>query len=86
MKRKERGRKPDPGDDGRIIAPMNVDGMPWHTTEKTEPEAKAPAEPMTRREMHRYMFSAVGAGLLIVLVFGLAGAAFILFLTQVVFR
>jgi hypothetical protein len=86
MKPRECPRRHDPLDDGRIIAPMNIDGMPWHTTEKTEPDAKAPVGQLTRRELRRYMFSAVGAGLLIVMVFGLAGAAFILFLTQVVFR
>lgn len=27
---KERKRKQYDDDDGRVIAPMNVDGMPWH--------------------------------------------------------
>ncbi len=76
-----------PDDDGRTIAPMDGEGMPWRAPNRPRMEAPAAhAEPVDGRTLRRAMFSAVGAGLLITLVFGAAGAAFILFCTQVWFR
>ena len=73
------------GDDGRVIAPMNVEGMPWYrAAEPTKPNPNA--EPLSGKNLWRYTFSAVGAGLLIVLAFGTAGAAFIWFCTNIWFR
>lgn len=64
------------GEEDRVIAPMNVEGMPWY--QSGEPAPQNPnAEKMSTRNLIRYAFSAVGAGLLIVFIFGLAGAAFI---------
>lgn len=78
----------DPRDDREeehVVAPMNVEGMPWYQPE--EPTAKNPnAEPMTRRQALRYTLYAVGAGLLVVGVFATAGAAFIWFCINVWFR
>ena len=81
------GRPPE--DDGRTIASMNIEGMPWHTvTPSPAPETHgAPGtEPLRGKALRQYMVSAVGAGLLVTLLFGAAGAALILFCTQVWFR
>ena len=64
---------------------MNVEGMPWYREGKPAPK-NPDAEPMSRRNLWRYMLSAVGAGLTIVFVFGLAAAAFIWFCINVWFR
>jgi hypothetical protein len=72
------------GDDGHTVAPMNIEGMPWY---RDEPPGKNPnAEKMTRRQMVRYTFYAVLAGLCIVAVFGAAAALFIRFCTDIWFR
>ena len=75
-------KKVYPDDDGHIIAPMNVEGMPWHqkTASQDIPdgvETKGP--PLNRGETWRYTLHAMGAALLIALVFVAAGALFILF-------
>lgn len=36
---------PIEGDDGRTIAPMNVEGMPWYRKDRPEPAAKSAAQP-----------------------------------------
>jgi hypothetical protein len=82
-------RKPTPlppDDDGRTIAPMDGEGMPWHVPPRPRPPRDPNAEPLRGGALFRYMFSAVGAGLLVVLAFSAAGAAFILFCTQIWFR
>lgn len=79
--RKQPARTPE---DDRTIAPMNVEGMPWYTAD--EPAPKNPdAEPLTGKNLWRYAFSAVGAGLLIVMVFGVCAAAFIWFCINIWF-
>ncbi len=87
MRTHPRPLSPAPDDDGRIIAPMNVDGMPWHAPKPETPPMEGPQpDPLKGKALRRYLFSAVGAGLLITLVFGVAAALFILFCTQVWFR
>ena len=73
--------KPEYIDDGRVIASMNVDGMPWYSkkrtadTESTAAEETAdetfPALPeeMTRRERLAFIFGVLRAVFLIALVF-----------------
>lgn len=81
---KARRRLPE-GDDGRTVADMNVEGMPWHTVDKPAPE-NPNAEPMTKRQLRRYTFYAVLSGLAVAACFGLLGAAFIWFCTNVWLR
>ena len=45
MSRKKRF---DEDDDGRVIAPMDIDGMPWHDSRAPEP-GEAPEEPAEGR-------------------------------------
>lgn len=84
-------RKLDPEDDGRTIASMNVEGMPWYQ----EPSPDAPPEDtppgqkpyqMTREEGRAYTWAAVKAGLAVVFIFGVIYFLFILFCTKVWFR
>lgn len=74
-----------PEDDGRTLAPMNVEGMPWHT-ERPKPPENPEAEPLRGKALRRYMLGAVGVGLVITAVFGAAGALFILFCTNIWFH
>lgn len=76
-------KKPDlpEGDDGRTIANMNVEGMPWYTPSAQQPGANAsgpsgaegnrpvnehPAPLLTREESRYYTWGAVKAALLVV--------------------
>lgn len=76
-----RRNAPDPEDDGRTIADMNVEGMPWYHRSPSEPSegSQLPREPMTREEQRIYTWAAVKAGLLIVLVFALVFFLFLCF-------
>ena len=63
-------------DDGRVIAPMNVEGMPWYRKEpakrpgKPGQEAEKSAEPQFTKEQTRYIIlGTMKAALLIGLAF-----------------
>lgn len=74
-------RKPDPEDDGRTIANMNVDGMPWYD-ERLAPGGDRKGgtrEQMTPEERRAYTWAAIKAGLLVVLIFALVFGLFIAF-------
>ena len=91
MSQEKRNALPD-GDDGRTIAKMNVDGMPWYTGGFQAPsgeEDNAPAperRPMSEDEARGYAWAAVKASLLIGAVFAAAYGAFLLFCRFVWFR
>ena len=77
MARKKRSPLPE-GDDGKTIANMNVDGMPWYIRDKREEtEPVKDPYPLSPAEMRTYRWAAVKAGLLVVLIFGAVFAAFI---------
>ena len=69
-------------DDGRVIAPMNVEGMPWYAPKPKTPKSSAPQEAPTKEEMRAYRFAALKAGLLIAGVYGLGAFLSILFLVK----
>ena len=73
-------------DDGRTIAPMNIEGMPWYKPEAPErrPDGTEP-EPLTKEEAGIYTLAAVKAGLTIVSVFGVAIYIFLLFCDKIWF-
>ena len=82
MKKHERKQRTQT--DERVIAPMNVEGMPWYREDAAKRDGNAPQpEKMTLRQTIRYAFSAVGAGLLIVAAFGIGGWLFIQFCIHV---
>ncbi|MBR6113832.1 MAG: hypothetical protein IKQ10_01485 [Oscillospiraceae bacterium] len=84
------GRKDrlEPEDDGRTIADMNVDGMPWFLPGQEDRPGEDGSDhyQMTPREQRMYTFAAVKAGLFIVGVFGAVFAAFIAFCDFIWFR
>lgn len=74
-------------DDGRTIASMNVEGMPWYVPDRPDaPELTPESYRMNREERRAYIWAAVRAGLLILLVFVLAYFLFLLFCDFVWFR
>ena len=76
-------------DDGRVIAPMNIDGMPWYIPKRNNMSVSdnASAPPvLTRREKLAFSFGVLKAALLVSLVFVCALLAFILFCTEIWFR
>ena len=73
-----------PEDDGRTIARMNVEGMPWYTPESPDARAKTESScEMTKEERGAYIWAAVRAGLLILLVFAVVYLLFLLFCTKI---
>ena len=74
MSRRPRNRTSFDEDDGRVIAPMNVEGMPWYTPKNPMVgTGSKPSEPLTKKEERIYRNAALKAGLLIAGVFGAAG-------------
>ena len=79
-------RPEEPEDDGRVIAKMNVEGMPWYTPPGSEIPENDSGTRMTKEERGAYIWAAVRAGLLILLVFAVVYFLFLLFCTKVWFR
>jgi len=79
------------GDDGRTIANMNVEGMPWYTPGKRAAgeergETDQSKTQMTKEESRYYTWGAVKAALLVVGVICAGIALFILFCTEIWFK
>ena len=83
----KRERKTFEGDDGRVVAKMNVDGMPWYSRDdrKALPENSDLSE-LSKGETWEIIKGTVKAGLLIGGVFFVIFALFILFCVFVWFR
>ena len=78
-------------DDGRTIADMNVDGMPWYSPKKRLPgkERKETAnrdEVLTKEESRYYTGGALKAALIVVGVLCAGLVLFVLFCQYVWFR
>ena len=60
-------KKPSFVDDGRTIADMNVEGMPWYSEQKNKPENKGENDftDLTFKEKRAMMRGILGAALLI---------------------
>lgn len=91
MSREKKKRKREPFvDDGRTIANMNVDGMPWYIDEAKRKQKQAPdgGEPieLTKKERRAATGGMLAAVLLVGLVFALCFLIFILFCVFVWFR
>ena len=96
--KREKGPRLPAGDDGRTIASMNVEGMPWYVPER--PDMPPPtqdhgeekgkkrefADGLTRKQARMYTWSAMKAGLLVAGVMALGMAAFVAFCVYVWFR
>lgn len=76
-------------DDGRVVAPMNVDGMPWYTEGKNPSADKnwkeMESKEMTFGEKLAMMRGVLAAALLVLSVFGIGLFLFILFCVKVWF-
>ena len=79
-------RKKYDDDDGRVIANMNVDGMPWYVDAARKKEASSQELDLTKEESKAVLWGTVKAGLLIASVFVVAALIFILFCIHVWFR
>ena len=84
MKKRDKKRYDD--DDGRVISPMNVDGMPWHRKDIAEhPERQAEGKSeqdeiiLTDSEKRAMAGGVFAAALLVAGVFVLAGLLVVLF-------
>lgn len=80
----EKQRKLHDDDDGRVIANMNVDGMPWYQRSQRQikgfsTKTNSDFSDLTREETREIIKGAMKAGLLIAGVFILAMFVFILF-------
>lgn len=84
---KQRKRYDD--DDGRVIASMNVDGMPWYQRsqrfERNKREQASDFSDLTKEETREIVKGAMKASLLIAGIFILAMLLFILFCLYVWF-
>ena len=82
-----RGKRTYDDDDGRTIANMDVDGMPWYSggpsrglkRNRGAEEGKTPMSPAERRAT---LFAVVCASLLIAAVFGIAFFLLIFFMDR----
>ena len=79
-------RKKYDDDDGRVIANMNVDGMPWYVDAAKKKEASSQKLDLTKEESKAVLWGTIKAGLLIASVFVVAALIFILFCIHVWFR
>ena len=85
-------RNDDFEDDGRVIADMNVEGMPWHdpvTVKKTPEEAEKSREELgklSKKETLHLILGVLGAALLVAVVFVVGFLLFILFCQYVWFK
>lgn len=94
MSRRKKEKELPDWDDGRTIANMNVDGMPWYLGEakrKREEEAASASspdthEPLTRGEQRALLRGVLGATLLVGAVFAVGFLLFILFCVFVWFK
>ena len=78
-------KQPEPEDDGRVIAPMNVEGMPWYRPEQSEDQRRNTASSsggksdLSPEEQRLVIWGAVRTGLLIFAVFAVVFLLFLLF-------
>ena len=79
-------------DDGRTIANMNVEGMPWYSPGKRIPRRKNREKPedreevLTKQESRYYTWGALKAALLVVGILCAGLVLFILFCQHIWFR
>lgn len=86
-------RRTHEDDDGRVIAKMNVEGMPWHRPGPKDEQKSAPGsepaasrEPLSRRDTVKIMLASMKWALLFSLVFSVIMVGFVLFCVFVWFK
>jgi hypothetical protein len=88
MEPEKKNRLPE-DDDGRTIANMNVDGMPWYDSRLNQEQNEVPGGEhyqMTKEEQRMYTWAAIKSGLLVALVFAVVFGLFLAFCDFVWFR
>ncbi len=74
-------------DDERVIAPMNIEGMPWYQKGvKQQHVNNENIQPLTKKETLSVTLYAILAGVTVALIIGFFGFLFILFCIHVWFR
>ena len=81
-----RKKKQYDDDDGRVISPMNVDGMPWYVANRPHLEQSSEKIELNKEEKRAFAGGVFKAVALIAGVYILAFLLFILFCTKVWFR
>ena len=81
--KEDKRRKQEQEDDGRVIAKMNVEGMPWYTPRVGDAPSDESGTRMTKQERNAYVWAAVKSALLIFLVFAVVFLLFLLFCTKI---
>ena len=87
MRNKRREKLPE-GDDGRVIASMNVEGMPWYKPEppkEVKDFQKDGVDVLSRAEARMYTWGAMKAALLVAGVMCVGLVLFVLFCLYVWF-
>ena len=74
-------KKQDYLDDGHVITPMNVEGMPWYSQGGVQ--SIQSTGQLDRRQFRSAMWGALGAALTVVGVLSAAIILFVLFCTKV---
>lgn len=88
MKKQSKQKQTSFEDDGRVIAPMNVEGMPWFAPKGPEISNLGNGSPqeLSKEEAKAYRGAALKAGLAVAGVFVLSFFLFVLFCVKVWFR
>ena len=73
-------------DDGRTVANMNVEGMPWYVPDKKEKTSESEPVELTKKETFAMMKGVLGASMLVALVFVVVFTLFILFCVFIWFK
>ncbi len=81
-----KGKKTYEDDDGRVVAKMNVDGMPWYMRSQQEMPENNDLSDLSKGETWEIVKGTVKASLLIAGVFMVAFLLFILFCIYIWFR
>lgn len=80
-------KKDDFEDDGRVIANMNVDGMPWYARHAKKQEGESQdLHKLTKKETLHLILGVIGAALLVAAIFIGGYLLFILFCEHVWFK
>ena len=82
-----RNKRLPEGDDGHVIANMNVEGMPWYAPEENKPfPGYTPGSLLDKRQTRFALWGALKASLLVCTVFSIGIILFVLFCLHVWFR
>ncbi len=86
MAEKKKAPLPD-DDDGHVIAPMNVEGMPWYNPNRGQaPVSGSGGSDLSPAQRRMVIWGAIRTGLLIFLVFAVIFFLFLLFADNIWLR